>query len=253
MMTGQSRWIGALIVASVAWTGCTGADKQEEQRIKDADMHYKLGAGYFEGKQVPLAIRELTLALEGDPKHLRAHYLMGYIYMGRRDYTKAIRHFRAALEIDPKFFDAKNSLGAVYLSTKQWQEAQELFEQLLEEPMYTSPELAHNNLGWLYYSTKKYHLALDHFKMATFLKPEFCLGFNNTGLAHEGMENWFEAKQAYSKAINLCPTNYAEPHFNLGKLLQEDGDRYAAREHFQRCVELAPDSQLGTRCREYLR
>jgi Tfp pilus assembly protein PilF len=240
-----------LVVCSIALVACTGPDKKEEQRLKDADMHYKLGAGYFESKQVTLAIRELTIALEGDPKHLRAHYLMGYIYMGRRDYMKAIRHFKAALTIDPKFFDAKNSLGAVYLVTEQWAEAERLFNELLEEPLYTSPELAHNNLGWLYYSTRRHHRALEHFKMATFLKPEFCLGYNNAGLAHEGLGNWAEAKQAYRRAIDLCPTNYAEPHFNLGKILQEEGDPMAV-DHFRRCVQLAGDSQLGTRCRQYL-
>jgi Tfp pilus assembly protein PilF len=250
MVTRRGWWLGAAF-ALILGVGCTGPDKKEEQRIKDGELHYKLGAGYFEGKQVPLAIRELTMALEQDPKHLRAHYLMGYIYMGRRDYVKAVRHFKAALEIDPKFFDAKNSLGAVYLTTEQWPEAEALFMELLDEPLYTSPELAHNNLGWLYYSTKKYHKALDHFKMATFLKPEFCLGHNNTGLTHEGLGNWAEAKSSYSRAIERCPTNYAEPHFNLGKILQEDGDPSAA-EHFQRCAELAGDSQLGTRCRQYL-
>ena len=234
-------------------TGCAtlGQDKEKIAREKKAEWHYKMGAGYFQEHQVPLAIRELTLALEKNPKHLHAHYLMGFIYMGRRDYTKAIHHFKTILALEPKFFDARNSLGATYLAAERWQDAVEAIEPLLEEPLYTSQELAHNNLGWAYYNMRKYAKATHHFKMAVFLRPQFCLGYNNLGLAYRAQKRNAEAQTQFQKAIRLCPTNYADPHFELGKLLQESGDP-AARKHFQRCADLQPYSKLGDRCRQYL-
>ena len=233
--------------------GCAGGQKKKElNEIQNADWYYQSGAGYFESNQVPLAIRELHIALEKDPKHVRAHYLLGYIYMGRRQYSKAVQHFKTAVEVEPTFHDAVNSLGACYLALGRWQEALELFERLLEEPLYTSPELAHNNAGWAHYNLKQYNRALEHFQMATFLKPQFCLGFNNLGLTQTAMSQRAEAVRSYRKAIELCPANYAEPHFHLAKLLLDYGEMGQARAHFERCTELASGTPIGDRCREYL-
>ena len=237
-------------------TGCATAEEQQKKKneeIYDADFHYELGAGHFQEEQPTLAIRELTIAIEKDPKHVRAHYLMGYILMGRHNYNGAIKHFKAALDEEPEFYDARNALGATYLAMERWRDAIDLFSDLLDEPLYTSPELAHNNLGWAYYNLRRYNEAIVHFRRATFLKPEFCLGYNNLGLALDASHNRSEAARNYRRAIELCPTNYAEPHFNLGKLYQSEGDLQLARTHFERCSTLSPNSPLGDRCREYLR
>jgi type IV pilus assembly protein PilF len=187
-----------------------------------------------------------------NPDHRDAHYLMGFIYMGRRKYTTSIRHFREVLRIDPDYHPARNNLGAVYLSMERWRDAVEQFEVLLEQPLYTTPELAHNNVGWAYYQLRRYEKAVHHLKMAIFLKPKFCLGYNNLGLVRRAMGQRSSASKNFRKALEYCPNNYAEPHFNLGKLLQEQGER-SARLHFRRCVELQPHSNLGERCRQYIR
>lgn len=242
---------GGLVSSSM---GCTGAQnkKKDLNDIQDADWHYKSGAGYFEGHQVPLAIRELHIALKKDPNHVKAHYLLGFIYMGRRQYNKSVMHFKKVIELEPTAYDAKNSLGATYLAMERWNDAIELFEELLEEPMFTTPELAHNNAGWAYYNLKDNQTALEHFKMSVFLKPEFCLGYNNLGLAHDALNQRQEGMKAYKKAIELCPTNYAEPHFHLAKSYLDYGDHTTAKLHFTRCVEIGGGSDLGERCQEYL-
>lgn len=234
--------------------GCSGVDKKEQEIQKTSEWHYEMGSGYFEAGEVPLAIRELTFALEANPEHEKSHYLMGFIYMGRRSYPKAVHHFREVLRVNPKYHFAKNNLGTVYLAMSRWEEAEEVYLELLDEPLYTTPELAHNNLGWAYYNTGRINEALEHFKMAGFLKPEMCLADNNIGLAYEALGNRMEATAAYRRAIQKCPINYQEPHLNLGKLLQQQPEtRGRARAHFQRCVELQPATTIADRCREYLR
>ncbi len=241
--------VGAMSVA----TGCAGADekKDEQENVKDADWHYQMAAGYFESNELPLAIRELHTALEMNPDHHEAHYLSGFIYMGRRDYTKAIHHFKETLRLKPEYHFAKNNLGTVYLAMERWRAAAEVFEELLAQPLYTTPELAHNNLGWAYFNLRKHRKAVEHFKMALFLKPEMCLAHNNLGRTYEDMSRMSKAEREYEKAIRKCPNGYAEPHFYLAKMLQRRGDR-SAREHFERCLEIEPESNLGDRCRQYL-
>ncbi|MGM0555127.1 MAG: tetratricopeptide repeat protein [Myxococcota bacterium] len=242
-------FIGATVMAA----GCAGAQqkKDEQQKTKDAEWHYEMGAGYFESQEIPLAIRELHKAIEMKPDLYKAHHLLGFIYMGRREYAKSIQHFKETLRLKPEYHFAKNNLGTVYLAMERWREAAEIFEELLDQPLYTTPELAHNNLGWAYYNLREYRQALQHYKKATFLKPQMCLAYNNMGRVHEAMGNTLQARSQYQKAIRKCPNNYAEPHFNLGKLLQKQGSS-EARAHFQRCHQIEPESNLGERCRQYL-
>lgn len=240
-----------IIVMSLS-VGCAAAQKQKEEKLtEDAEYHYKMASAYFDSHEVPLAIKELTEALELDPNHKEAHYLMGFIYHGRRDYPKAIRHYRAALKTDPQYHFARNNLGTVYLATERWPEAAEQFEKLLEEPLYPTPELAHNNLGWALYQRGKHKRALEHFKMAVFLKPQMCLAHNNLGLTHQEMGNGNRAMDAFMEAVRLCPKRYAEPHFHIGKIMAESGNP-DARSHFEACARIEPGSNLGRRCREYL-
>jgi type IV pilus assembly protein PilF len=241
----------SILAIALATSACAGAETKEEDPTKTAEYHYKMAVGHFKEHQVPMAIRELTVALEIDNDHGHSHYLMGYIFMGRRDYTKAVRHFKEALRIDSNFHDARNALGATYLAMERWSDAAEQFEILIEEPMYATPEIAHNNLGWSYYNRRKHSRALEHFKMATFLKPGFCLGHNNVGLAMKELNNNEGAIKSWRKAIELCPSNYAEPHFHLGRALQEFRDPQAYS-HFERCAQLQPNSTLGERCRRHM-
>lgn len=235
----------------VLGSSCAGSDANKKEDGQDSNWHYQMGHGYFESREISLAIRELTTALEKDETNFKAHFLMGIIYQGRRDYTKALKHYNETLRIKPDYNIALNNRGSVYLETERWRDAEKDFAELLERPLYATPELAHNNLGWVYYNQRKYSRAIEHFRMAIFLKPGLCLAYNNLGLVHRDSGSRSQAVENFEKAIKRCPNSYAEPHFNLGKLMQEDGHSQAGF-HFRRCVEIEPESNLGARCREYL-
>lgn len=250
---GHGRWRLAMVTLALLGlcAGCAGANEKEEKDIKDAEWHFKMGAGYFEGHEIPLAIRELTKSLEKNPNNHEAHHLMGLVYMGRREYSKAQNHFLETLRLEPNYLIARNNLGSLYLAQERWRDAEEQLTTLLDEPLYPTPELVHNNLGWTYLNMRKYSKALEHYKMATFLKPEMCLAHNGMGLTLKAMGNPTEAVASWQLALERCPRGYAEPHYNLGKMLQEVNDPRAVN-HFRACVKIEPHSTLGRRCREFL-
>ena len=255
----QSKQLLSIVVGFVALgillgtVGCVtgqGQKKQKEEK-QSADWHYQMGVGYLNNQKIYPAIRELSKALEMDPKMAKAHFSLGFIYTGRKKYHEAIEHYKEALRINPKYHQARNNLGSVYLAMERWRDAAELYEKLSKESMYPNPELAHNNLGWAQHNLRKYDKAIDNFKQAIFLKPEMCLAYNNLGLTYEEMGNTSKAVENYRKAIRKCPNSYAKPHFNLGKILQNRGEP-GARRHFERCVKIDGETNLADRCREYL-
>lgn len=240
-----------VVLVVIVATGCAIFHDQEAEDREQAEWHYDMAIGYFEAGETTHAIRELTQALDYNEEYAEAHYLMGFIYMGRRDYSRSVRHLERTLEIDPDYHFAKNNLGSVYLAMERWEEAAELFDELLDEQLYTTPELAHNNLGWAYYNMGRYSEALDHLRMAVHLSPEMCLADNNKGRVYEAMGNSAEAERHYRRAIEKCPDSFQEPHYHLGKLLQSRGeDRGTA--HFERCVQIRSHNDLAERCRQYL-
>ncbi|MFB6264466.1 MAG: tetratricopeptide repeat protein [Bradymonadaceae bacterium] len=241
----------ALFALLVGVAGPGAGCAKEKDSPRDAQWHYEMAGGYFESQDIQAAIRELKTAIEMNPKMAKAHFLLAFIYSGRKRYELAIKHYERAIELEPNYYMAKNNLGSVYLETNQWKEAAKLFRGLLEESMYATPELAHNNLGWALYNMGKYSKALHHFKRAVFLKPKMCLAYNNLGLTYEAKGQVRKAMQNYREAIERC-SKYPEPHYNLGELLYKRRQS-GARRHFQKCVELEPDTNLGRRCRQYLR
>ena len=245
---------GGLLVLWVALgvAGCaTGKAQKKQQETQTAEWHYKMGVGYFNNQKIYPAIRELKTALEKDPKMAKAHFVLGFIFSGRKKYHKAIQQYKEAIRLKPNYFQAQNNLGSVYLAMERWRDAVELYKRLADESMYPNPELAHNNLGWAQYNLRRYDKALANFKQAIFLKPKMCLAYNNAGLTYQALGNSSKAIDNYRKAIRKCPSNYAEPHFNLGKILQKRGTP-KARHHFDRCVEISGETNLSDRCREYL-
>jgi tetratricopeptide (TPR) repeat protein len=134
---------------------------------------------------------------------------------------------------------------------KDWGTAVEYFKRLLEKPLYKTPYLAHNNLGWALYNLSRYDEAKRHYDMAIFLNPKMCLAHNNAGrlFAHTG-----DTKQAlkhFDKAVDLCP-NYAEPHYFLGRIHAALSAPKQARKHYTRCAKIAPEAPYGRRCSEAL-
>jgi len=257
-------FVAATAAALAACSG-GGANAKKDDPTANADYHYKLASGYFhadtseqKARQVHLARMELQQALTYDPEHVPSHYLMGFILMGRRQYSEAIVHFKEVRRLEPTYHEATNNLGVIYLAQERWEDAIELYRGLLDEPMYTSPELAHNNIGWAHYNMRSHRDAIEHFRMAIFLKPDFCLGYNNLGLAQAGMGDLQNAAKSFSFAIERCPSvAYAEPHFHLGQLMKQGGDHERARYHFDQCSQIEPGRSLGEatygeRCREYL-
>ena len=242
-----------LLLAVLTCGACLTPQKTERLELKaekNADYHYQLAANFFAEKMIPQALRELLLTIEIDENHAYALHLLGFIYQGRRNYTQAITYYKRATAARENFYIAQNNLGTAMLAAGRYDEAAELYEGLTTKPMYNTPELAYNNLGWAYYKQGDHLRAEESIRMAIFLKPSLCLAQNNLGVVLLDRGDKTGARRAWTKAVNECP-KYPEPHFHMGMLLHARRDPKAS-EWFRRCYDLAPDSTWGDRCRSYL-
>jgi len=241
----------AIALAAGGLCACSPTNTKDPEVQSKADFHYKLANNYFYSGNVDLAIREVLVAIQIDPTHADAHHLYGFILFGRKQFEDAIEHFQAAILYKPDFFSAVQNLGSVYLAMSRWRDAIETLEPLTRKPSYTTPYLAHNNVGWAYLNLNDLANARKHLQMAVFLNPKFCLGYYNLGLLAEKESDDRGALAKYGQASKACP-RYAEPLFQMGEIYRRNAQPVDAAKAYGRCAELSKDSALSERCRARL-
>lgn len=242
----------ALVALAGSAAGCSSAEVERQQKLEQADFHYRLANGYFHSASIDLSIRELISALEIEPNHADSRYLYGFILFGRKRYEEASEHFRKALLTKPDFYAARNILGATYIELERYYDAIATLEPLTREPRYTTPYHAYNNLGLAFFRQGDLKQAEKNFRMAVFHNPKFCQGYRNLGLVNIAQRDYAAAVDQLTEAVGRCP-RYAELHLQRGEALEADRRFDDADKSFQKCAELAGDTAIGRRCKARLR
>ncbi len=88
--------------------------KRYKRRPPDASSYLKYGITYYKYGQYPFAIKELTKAIDLDPKLVDAHTCLGLAYMEVREDQKAMYEFKEAIRLDPNSSQAHLGLGNWY-------------------------------------------------------------------------------------------------------------------------------------------
>jgi tetratricopeptide (TPR) repeat protein len=114
----------------------------------------------------------------------------------------------------------------------------EYFEELVR--IYPKDVNAHMTLGNQYFGTQKYDLAIEQFKIATQLDPQFSQIYNQLGYAYRFMGDYTKAEAAFKKYISLLP-NDPNPYDSYAELLLEMGEYEVSIENYEKAIELNPD------------
>ncbi len=239
------------IIMMLLCAGCSASQQAKSDGIRDAKFYYGLAVNFYYGQNAQAALSELQTCFAKDPNFLEGHNLAGLIYMGRKEYLESLGHFEKALAIDADYHFARANLGALHMAMQNWDEALRLLTPLLSEPMYGTPYLIENNIGWCHFNLKNYGEAERHLKRALFLNDKLCLAYNNLGILDEELGRTEDAHDAYEAAIARCP-DFTEAYFRMGNILERKGLAKEAASHFEKCRKLGQDSTYGRLCKRKL-
>jgi tetratricopeptide (TPR) repeat protein len=103
----------------------------------------------------------------------------------------------------------------------------------------TGNYFAHYNLGYALAAQGRAAEAIEHYKQAVLINPNFVWPYNNLGILLGQQGRAAEAIEYYQKAIKLNP-NLAELHSNLGILLAQQGRMAEAIGNLQVALKLDP-------------
>ncbi len=229
------------------FSGC-GPNPRE---IRKASVHQGLGYNYLQQGDPTAALREFLEAEKLNPKDAQIQYSLGMALNAKGRYLEALEHYRQASTLDPKYTEVHNAMGATYLEIGKWDDAIQQFNLVLKDILYLTPFYVLNNLGWAYYKKGDLPQAIENYRRALGMKPDFGLALYNLGLAYRDYKQMDQAIAAFTQAISLVP-NFLDAHFQLAKLYFDTGKKREARKSFEEVVRLAPQSETARLAQQYL-
>jgi len=149
----------AAVFASVALlTGCASgpaattqgeqpasADQAENRRR--AQIRLQLAVGYYEQRQMAVALDEIRQAVIADPTFAEAYVMRALIYMDMGENKLAEESFLQAIKLSPNSPDFNNNYGWFLCQNGREKESIAYFDAALKNRGYQSPAKALNNAG----------------------------------------------------------------------------------------------------------
>jgi tetratricopeptide (TPR) repeat protein len=107
------------------------------------------------------------------------------------------------------------------------------YEKLVS--LYPKDERAHNLLANAYFGQFEDQKAIDEYKKASEINPNYSPTYNSLGYAYRRVENYPESEKAFQKYIELIP-NDPNPYDSYAELLLKEGKFDAAIENYQKAL-----------------
>ncbi len=110
-----------------------------------------------------------------------AHTFLGWTYsfMGRLD--EAIEECHKAIAQDPDFGNPYNDIGAYLIEKGEFDDAIVWFKKAMQARRYESPAFPHLNLGRVYEKKGRWAEAIEAYKQALALNPNYALAKKSLG------------------------------------------------------------------------
>jgi tetratricopeptide (TPR) repeat protein len=197
--------LGALLIG--CGPSATAPEAKKESKVSlppQAMEHLRQGQKFLADNKLDEALKECQETVRLAPDSPLAHFWLGRAYYYRQDFAQSEKAYNQVLQLDPKNYQAMIGLARIYsLDRNKLDQAQKLLQQALDE----SPDN---------------------------LEGRFILGVVYT------------IKGEQQKALNQFAFTFAKEneiaiyHFEIGRILENSGDKKLALQHYQRALALNP-------------
>jgi len=249
----------ALVVSSV---GCATPeqDKLFQKQRRQASAQRDLGVDHLMAGRTAMAIRKLSQARELAPEDPVTYLWLGESYRRKGLLGKAEENLLRALELNPvpndyNVQETKLNLAALYIQLKRYDESIALCEQLVDDPMFSTPWRALTNMGWAHYKLRDFAAARDSYERALDFHPEYRPAHLNLGILDQKEKHSVQAIAHFEAALDGERLSYdaaAEANYRLAEIYVGLGKRREAIDYFSVALERSPHGRWGTKSKSYL-
>jgi tetratricopeptide (TPR) repeat protein len=154
-----------------------------------------------------------------------------------RDWQNQDSLWLATAKTSPSSAQNHNNLGDLYGRRGELDKAVEHFKKAIElQPNYGD---AYHNLANTYGQMGKIELAIENYQKALEFNPGLWQSDQNLAAIYFNQEKFDLAAQHQEKAVTLNPQN-ASLHYNLAVIYQKLGENEKANQEFQKALEIDP-------------
>jgi tetratricopeptide (TPR) repeat protein/uncharacterized RDD family membrane protein YckC len=192
-------------------------------------------ASYWTGS---VTLETKRASLTADANDAQSFFDKGLKELWQENWSAALTYFQKAKEKDSQNADVWFYLGYCYDELGRWQDAIESYKQAIRiKPDYA---LAHYNLGVAYDKLGRYQDAIESSKQAIRIKPDYAEAHYNLGYCYGSLGRWQDAIESFKQAIRIKP-DYAEAHCYLGVAYGKLGHWQEAMEPYKQAIRIKPD------------
>jgi tetratricopeptide (TPR) repeat protein len=132
-----------------------------------------------------------------------------------------------------------NSFGLAYYESGKYKDAIDAYKRAIKvDPDYT---YAHLNLGVAYLKSHMQKNAVQALKRLTRIDPDDAKGHYNLGVAYYESGKYKDAIEAFKQAIRINP-DFVDAHYNLGKAYGRAGKYKDAIDAYKQAIKIDPDN-----------
>jgi type IV pilus assembly protein PilF len=215
---------------------------EEEAARNRARVHTELAAGYYELRNMAVALEEVNQATKADPSYGPAYNMAALIYTELKEDRLAQEYYQRALRIDATDPDANNNYGRFLCDRKQEREAIKYFMAALRNPLYQTPERSYVNAGVCLRRQGDAALAEDYFMKALQARPTNAQALYQLADLSYQRGNYPQAKNYLVRLEKLARPS-AEVLWLALRTERKLGDRNAEASYGQQLRRQFPDSK----------
>ncbi len=250
-----------------AGTACTvrGSETPGVNPQRQSEAEYDVARDFFFRGQPRQALDHCRKAIALDDQNAKALYFASTIHLyfcsGRLELRDpdcrlhdAETFVRRALKVDDNFREAKNTLGQILILEARYAEAIAVLAPLTKDPAFESSYLAWGNLGWAQVLEGHVDEGIESLKNSI-TEPRFCVGHFRLGLADEKKGDLVAAEASLTNALSVDAAeckNLQEAWEARARVRVRLGKPQEARADYEKCRDLAADTQAGKTCTEGL-
>ena len=219
-----------------------------------ADPFLRLGALYLRRGDKDSVIRVYEPGLEIEPDHPHAQYNLGIIFEERDEVQKAIKHFELANRYDDGNFDWHFRYARLldrYAETLEDYDthaamAVDEYDKTINlkddyGPAYLYRGLITRRYKQIGDTLYRYGQIVEDFKRAIALEPNNSDALYYLGMTYVDLDQREEAKEILLKTLQF-KKKYKGIYLQLGLIAEGEGDHAKAITHFEKELEIDPES-----------
>ena len=157
-------------------------------------------------------------------------------------FEKVLSKVKPLVSLFPRAINLFNIQGASNAALQRYDAAIDSYKQAIKiKPDYAE---AYLNMGIALKDCGDLEKAMNQYKKALRIKPDYFEAYLGLGVTLKSMGNLDASIESYKKAIKIKP-DYAEAYSNMGNALRDKGEIEAAIDSYKQAIKIKPDYADG--------